>query len=248
MAKWRNWTVEEIEQAIALYIVTPFGKLHNTNPAIVELASRLGRTPSSVALKLVNLASIDETVDRKGMSNASKLDKQVWENVFNRLMRSAAQISDGPDKLATPAFGEKSQAIYEAPNGLGIDVFTIRTARQGQQKFRQMVSANYDHKCAISGISQSELLIAGHISPWAKDAKNRLNPRNGLLLNRLHDRAFEAGLMAFSDEGRIIYSERLEKEARVKLQELELDGFLQPPQKFKPDLRLIQEHRENQFQ
>jgi len=36
---------------------------------------------------------------------------------------------------------------------------------------------------------------ASHIVPWAEDERNRLNPRNGLCLNALHDRAFDRHLM-----------------------------------------------------
>lgn len=31
--------------------------------------------------------------------------------------------------------------------------------------------------------------------PWAVDTENRLNPRNGLSLSALHDRAFDQGLI-----------------------------------------------------
>jgi len=43
-------------------------------------------------------------------------------------------------------------------------------------------------------VSGTKSLVAGHIKPWAEDEANRLNPRNGLALNALHDCAFELGL------------------------------------------------------
>jgi len=42
----------------------------------------------------------------------------------------------------------------------------------------------------ISDIANVELLNASHIIPWRVDSTNRLNPRNGICLNALHDRAF----------------------------------------------------------
>lgn len=243
MAQGRKWTAEEIEEAIALYLVTPFGKLHSSNKKIIELASQLNRTVGSVALKLVNLASIDETLDRKGMSNFSKLDKETWDRVMTRLFESAAQISDPPTEVLPQRFAETEQARFEYLEQSGADRFVVSTSRQGQAKFREMILANYNNKCAISGLEQSELLIAGHISPWANDKQNRMNPSNGILLNRLHDKAFENGLVAISDEAEILYSDQLEKTAYRKLRDIELDGKLSLPSKFRPDFDLIRNHR-----
>ena len=79
MNDWSNrWTREQLVVAFALYCRTPFGKMHRTNPAVVELAKRIGRTPSSLAMKLVNFASLDPAITgsgRKGLGNASAADK-----------------------------------------------------------------------------------------------------------------------------------------------------------------------------
>ncbi|HRF38987.1 MAG TPA: hypothetical protein PK198_09360, partial [Saprospiraceae bacterium] len=48
------WTREELILAINLYCKTPFGKLHSRNPDVIQLSKLLGRTPSSIAYKLVN--------------------------------------------------------------------------------------------------------------------------------------------------------------------------------------------------
>ena len=80
------WTREELILAINLYCKTPFGKLDARNPSVISLANLIGRTSNSVALKLVNFASLDPTLKArgiKGASNASKLDKEIWEEFFN---------------------------------------------------------------------------------------------------------------------------------------------------------------------
>ena len=79
----KSWTRGELILAINLYCKTPFGKIHYHNPLIIELAKYLGRTPGSVSYKLANFASIDPSLDRKGASNVSKLDKETWEEFFN---------------------------------------------------------------------------------------------------------------------------------------------------------------------
>ena len=67
--------------------------------------------------------------------------------------------------------------------------------RVNQARFRTAVLASYNATCCISGLQHDKLLIASHIIPWSKDAKNRLNPQNGLCLSALHDRAYDQGLI-----------------------------------------------------
>lgn len=242
--KAKLWTHAEIEQAIALYINIPFGKIDRRTPQIINLAKTLNRTPSSISLKLSNLASLDETLDRKGMANASKLDKAVWDSFFQKLLEVGENLDQEDEDLAKLAFQETKQANYITESNIGIDILTISTKRQGQQKFRDMILANYDNKCAASEIAQTELLTAGHISPWSKDPTNRLNPRNGILLNKLHDKAFEDGLISFEEKGKILYSEKLETITKEKLINLNPNGYLSMPVKFKPDPELLRNHRE----
>lgn len=80
------WSREETILAFDLYCKIPFSKISRRNKQIIELADLLGRTPSSVALKMTNLASYDQKLKIrgiKGMKNTSKLDGQVWEEFLN---------------------------------------------------------------------------------------------------------------------------------------------------------------------
>lgn len=52
------------------------------------------------------------------------------------------------------------------------------------------------------------MLRAGHIIPWYVDKSNRINPRNGLLLSVLHERAFDAGLITINDDMTVRVSHR----------------------------------------
>jgi putative restriction endonuclease len=85
MSKIRRkpWTRDELILAINLYCKIPFGKIHIHNPQIIKLAEYLDRTPGSVSYKLANFASIDPSLDRKGASNVSKLDREIWGEFFN---------------------------------------------------------------------------------------------------------------------------------------------------------------------
>ena len=81
--------------------------------------------------------------------------------------------------------------------------------RVNQSVFRQIVLANYDGKCTLTGIDLSELLVASHIIPWADNVQERLNPENGICLSSLYDKAFDKGLISFTNDQHIIFSVRL---------------------------------------
>ena len=68
MATSAQWTRKQTLAALHVYFQLPFGQLHQRNPLITQLALWIGRTPSAVALKLVNFASLDPQVRASGRS------------------------------------------------------------------------------------------------------------------------------------------------------------------------------------
>lgn len=58
----RNWTQEELTIALGLYCKLPFGQFHQHQPLIKLVAELLDRTPSSLAMKLCNLAGLDPVI------------------------------------------------------------------------------------------------------------------------------------------------------------------------------------------
>ena len=84
-------------------------------------------------------------------------------------------------------------------------------ARKGQGVFREKMLNKY-HKCIITGITDSRLLIASHIKPWrASDNIERLSSENGILLSPLYDKLFDIGLISFNDEMQIRISSELNR-------------------------------------
>jgi putative restriction endonuclease len=54
-------------------------------------------------------------------------------------------------------------------------------------------------------VSQPELLRASHIKPWTSSNNiERFDPANGLLLSAMYDAAFDALLLSFADDGRLM--------------------------------------------
>jgi len=125
----------------------------------------------------------------------------------------------------------------------------IVKTRVNQQFFRKMILSTYDYRCCITGLSIEELLIASHIVPWAKDKINRLNPSNGLCLNALYDRAYDRGLISFSDNYKLLISEN------IRDAEFENSAFfvqyehrkMYLPKRFLPNKEFIAYHRNNIF-
>ena len=77
----RRWSEEETVLALYLYFQLPFGKLQSGNPEIQQLAAALGRTSSSIAMKLCNFSSLDPKITesgRKGLDGAPKLDRATY--------------------------------------------------------------------------------------------------------------------------------------------------------------------------
>ena len=87
------------------------------------------------------------------------------------------------------------------------------TVRVNQNYFRNALLENYDHRCCITNLGIEPLLVSSHIKPWsdADPATERLSPKNGLLLNTLHDRAFDQGLMTIGQNLHIVISSQLAK-------------------------------------
>jgi len=118
------------------------------------------------------------------------------------------------------------------------------TRRQGHANFSKEVKQNYNYQCAVCGITETEFLIAGHISTWAEDKENRLNPSNGLCLCSLHDKAFEHGYISLDNHYRVIINNKINKRSVLFN---ELNKYNQKkillPTKSLPDLKLLQNHR-----
>ncbi len=119
------------------------------------------------------------------------------------------------------------------------------TRRQGHANFSKEVKQNYNYQCAVCGINETEFLVSGHISSWAEDKENRLNPSNGLCLCSLHDKAFEHGYISLDNNYKVIINDKINKNS-VLFKELEKYNqkkiFI--PIQSPPDLNLLQKHRE----
>lgn len=252
------WTKEQLKLAYHLYCQLPFGKLHSRNKEIIQLATLIGRTPSAVAMKLTNFASLDPEVTgrgRRGLKGASGLDREVLAEFHSDWEGLAAEAELIRRKLGEGLPLEKLHEV-DTDNGLMPENFNGETRRAVVQQrikqyfFRRSVLSSYGGRCCMSGLTEPSLLVASHIVPWSKDKANRLNPSNGLCLSALHDRAFDKGLLTLSDNFCVVLSKRLRncKEEIVKRVFLPLEGeAIERPKRFEPNLVFIARHRKEIF-
>ena len=87
--KKRNfWSDDEMLLVLDLYFRTPYNKRTRSNPEIIELAKLIGRTPSSIVLRMANYLCFDveeQKLGHKGMNGGARQCKPFWEKyVTNR--------------------------------------------------------------------------------------------------------------------------------------------------------------------
>jgi putative restriction endonuclease len=203
MKPTRNlWTKEELILAFNLYWKIPFGKMHTSNPQIIHLAKLIGRTPSSIALRLVNFASVDPVLQArgvKGMQGGTSVVQPIWDEYFNNREELTFLSEQLLAQKENTTIEEKYKNVFfDFENLKGETKARVVKTRVNQSVFRQMVLANYNSKCAITNIDIPQLLLASHIIPWSKNEKERLNPENGICLSPLYDKTYDFGLITIN--------------------------------------------------
>ena len=254
MTHGSRWTRDQLLVAFSLYCRLPFGRLHSRNPEIITMAESIGRSPAALAMKLTNIASLDPAITasgRRGLTGASAADREMWDEMHDDWDSFAIE-----SKRAMTATKADEEPIEPSPEDdtdgpIGEDRTVITTARVGQDFFRRAVLSAYNERCCITGLSIPTLLVASHIIPWRDDRSNRVNPRNGLLLSALHDKAFDTGLITVENDMTVRVSDQCTRSddpyfsdsiQRYHGREINL------PEKFAPSRDFLSHHREHIFQ
>ena len=241
-----KWTKEETVLALALYCKIPFGKINKNHPQVIELSKLMGRTPASVSMKMGNFGRFDEELAKKGitgLSNGSKLDKDVWDEYHLNMQALSESVEKVP-------YMEEVMNADEVMDTLpaGVTRTSMIKTRVNQGFFRSAVISAYNKKCCVTGLDVPSLLIASHIKPW-KDSDphtERTNPCNGLSLNSLHHEAFDDGIFTIDTDYRIWIS----KTAKEKYTSEVFHDFFEKyegkeitlPERFLPSKEMIEYH------
>lgn len=251
----RLWTREELILAFNLYLKLPFGKLHHGNPEIIHLASILDRTPNSIAMRLSNFASVDPYHQQRGVKGLTGGIRQV-EPIWNEFISNKAELLFESERilanLEKQTIESKFAEILSGTENLKgkTKIREVKT-RVNQNVFRQIVLANYNKKCAITGIDIPDLLVASHIIPWSQNEEERLNPENGICLSVMYDRAYDKGLIGITEKYQIVLSSELKTKEKKEYYSStfgNLSGItMLLPQKYLPRKEFLQFHLDTVF-
>jgi putative restriction endonuclease len=126
----------------------------------------------------------------------------VWDFNWNSIENPFAFAADGE------SYDTLVNKLVNDPDNSG-DVYRRVKARGVRQViFRDALLKAYGRKCGFTGISFYATLEAAHIIPWGQcDASERMDVRNGILLNSLHHKLFDNSYITVNHDYRIIYSD-----------------------------------------
>jgi HNH endonuclease len=109
---------------------------------------------------------------------------------------SIAESLEGSEEEISKLAQQIARGDFSVPDSTA----TVKTRGSAQRVFAQRVKQNYEWRCALTGITTHNFLIASHIVPWSVDESIRLDPSNGICLSVFIDRAFEHGFLLIDDD------------------------------------------------
>lgn len=159
--------------------------------------------------------------DRSAAASMLALYAKHSERVEDRLERA---IVDGQTAYRVRAGRIESdiEALLADPGAADTERSQQILARIGQGLFRRKVIQTWKlgERCAVTGCEVRQMLVASHIVPWSEDASIRLEGTNGILLCAHIDRLFDARLISFDVEARILFSAKLSGRDRKWLSQI----------------------------
>jgi hypothetical protein len=127
--------------------------------------------------------------------------------------RVGAPVSYELDKIN---FIDEPSADYFRPTVTERSGLVI--SRVGQGAYRKSIINRWENKCAVTGFSDSRILIASHIHPWSNSTNDeRLDVNNGILLSPTYDALFDRHLITFDQAGKIVLSDTVKSEEFEKI-------------------------------
>ena len=250
-----NWNREQLIVALNLYWKIPYNKISgSSNSLIQQIAPLINRTPAALAYKLMNFTSLDaekQKIGNKGKSAASSSDREIWNEYFGKWEKLAIDSSAILSVIQNKPIDKILELEDDYEFVEGKEKVRLVKTRVNQNDFRQRILASYNEKCCITGISFTSLLVASHIIPWSKSKQERLNPRNGICLNNIHDKAFDKGLITITSDFKVKLSDAiLKKQKENNIQKCFIEYENKPiilPDRFIPSIDFLKYHEQNIF-
>jgi putative restriction endonuclease len=152
----------------------------------------LAEIPKELGKALLTILKAQDLIE-----SVEQTDKPKTETQTRQESDQVTQI-DTTDFALTPS--EKEMVIKQ---------------RLVQREFKTELLKRHNERCALTGLSKVDLLIASHIKPWSKSSEfERRDVNNGLLLCSPVDALFDKHYISFYNDGTIIISESLGNKAQ----------------------------------
>ena len=202
----KPWTEDEFILTLELYFRIPFGRISKSNPDIIKLAKLIGRTPSSVGMRLCNFAHHDPNLNAGGLSGGGKNCALYWDKYVNNLPQ--LKIDAALSRIR----------IIETINNSSISMQRLKEVDRLVEdmynfKFQDIVLSNYNKRCVITGMAIPSLVTACHIIPSSIDEETNLKADNGICLTILHAKSYVEGLIGIDGNYRLHISPKLKQYA-----------------------------------
>jgi hypothetical protein len=187
---------------------------------VVQVRTRVG---PSAWVELEHVCQLDAPIQRGDLRNlhtGKVLDSTslqfapcIMTTKSKEMVRQRLPAPSIEDQtLSVEARGADAELAND-PLAIGLPETTrkaLANARVGQGGYRARMLKLWGSKCAATGCAIERVLVASHAQPWATSSNHaRLDEYNGLLLAASVDRLFDAGLIAFRDDGHLLVSEAL---------------------------------------
>lgn len=167
--------------------------------------------------------------------------EKSWADVENPF--GFSQDGDTMDSLVTELIQDptSSKEVYSR----------VKTRGIRQILFRDALIRAYSNRCAFTEISMLDSLEACHIVPWSQATpEQRLDVRNGILLNRFHHALFDSARITITTNHCIVFRTRkrdkdissIEHNLTVKLHGVEM--HMPREERLKPHASYIEQHHE----
>lgn len=214
----------------------------NSSAVVAESPTNLEHDESSVSRE-------SPSDDLKGLASFTQAEIEGNTELSEGTSPSIIENSTTNTSAISPNVGAKLDSEVDGLKTAEREA--VVKVRYGQGSFRDALIKIDGEKCWMSGIEGRRLLIASHIKPWSDcgddDIESRGQPNNGILLSALWDTAFDAGLISFEADGRVIASSELADSAK---RALGFDDYTLLPDKYMNSRRsaYLAYHRKEVFE
>ena len=232
------WEIRDVERLAALYEFVKSEQKKENGGIFCNEPSKSYWQKGFCSAAVKDFSQFLTLTDRQ----SSMLEQFETANDAQQLAQNLEKVKIVPNPLLIP-----DDIAINTPEGKS--KLKEVQVRQNQHIFRKMILSIYQGQCCLTGLPVQEVLRASHISEWAKDKKNRMNPENGLCLSATYDAAFDRHLISFDEDYRLIFAPSLKEHytnEAFKEQFQRLHGKrITMPVKFLPSQELLAKHREH---